>query len=134
MDATPTRGTSYFSCLLRDLHNVNRTVWNYHYGDRLHLYGFSIMPTLLRPKSRGSVTLNSADPREPPHVDLNYFADERDVKVLTEGIKMAVEFADTRAFREKGVTIMGPDKLICGEFLSSDKGPDSVENSWRESW
>ena len=45
---------------LRELHNVNRTVWDYHYSNRLHLYGFSIMPTLLRPKSRGSVTLKSA--------------------------------------------------------------------------
>ena len=31
----------------RDLLNVNRTVWDHHYGDRLHLYGFSILPTLL---------------------------------------------------------------------------------------
>ena len=45
--------------------------------------------TTQRPKSRGSVTLKSSDPREPPNVDLNYFADERDVKVLTEGAKMA---------------------------------------------
>ena len=66
---------------------------------RLHLYGFTIVPTLLRPKSRGSVTLVSADPREPPNVDLNYFADGRDVKVLAEGIKTAVEFGRTRAFR-----------------------------------
>ena len=33
---------------LRDLHNVNGTVWDYHFAERLHLYGFSIAPTLIR--------------------------------------------------------------------------------------
>ena len=75
---------------------------------------------------------NNSDPREPPNVDLNYFADERDVKVLTEGAKMAVEFANTRAFREKGVGIMGPDTLICGEFLTSNKVPDGYTQEYFE--
>merc|ERR1719507_985240 len=108
---------------LRELDNVNRTVWDYHYSNRLYLYGFSIMPTLLRPKSRGSVTLVSADPREPPNVDLNYFA---------EGIETAVEFGRTRAFREKGVEIMGPDKLNCGDFLTSDKIPHGYTQDYFE--
>ena len=75
---------------------------------------------------------NNSDPREPPNVDLNYFADERDVKVLTEGAKMAVEFANTRAFREKGVEIMGPDTLICGEFLTSNKVPEGYTQKYLE--
>ena len=45
---------------------------------------------------------------------------------------MAVEFAYTRAFREKGVEIMGPDRLICGEFLTSDKIPDGYTQEYFE--
>ena len=85
-----------------------------------------------RPKSRGSVTLRSADPRQPPKVDFNYFADERDVKVLTEGLKMAVDFAYTRAFKEKGVEVFGPDKPMCGKFLTSDKIPDGYTQEYFE--
>lgn len=39
------------------------------------------------PTSRGSVTLKSADPKDPPRVDLNYLATETDKCVAREGIR-----------------------------------------------
>ena len=47
--------------------------------------GFTLCPTLLHPRSRGSVTVVSADPFEHPKIDPNYLSDRRDVLTLIEG-------------------------------------------------
>ena len=41
--------------------------------------------SLLHPKSRGTVTLQSADPYDPPVIDPNYFEDPRDIHDMVEG-------------------------------------------------
>jgi choline dehydrogenase-like flavoprotein len=43
---------------------------------------------LLKPDSRGSVTLRSADPREPPVIDHGFLAEERDVTRLENGVRL----------------------------------------------
>jgi choline dehydrogenase-like flavoprotein len=43
----------------------------------------------LRPKSRGSVTLRSADPDDKPVVDPNFIADADDLRASTEGVEMS---------------------------------------------
>jgi choline dehydrogenase len=60
--------------------------------------GFSIGPTLLRPKSRGCITLRSADPLAPPAIQPNYLSEGSDVCVLVEGIRLARRLAQTKAF------------------------------------
>jgi choline dehydrogenase len=61
-------------------------------------HGFTIGPTLLQPHSRGSITLRSRDPFEHPIIQANYLADEADLQVLVEGVKLARRFAQTQAF------------------------------------
>jgi choline dehydrogenase len=46
-----------------------------------------IMVVQQRPKSRGSVRLTSADPREAPVVDLNFLQHPDDVRTLVQGIR-----------------------------------------------
>lgn len=43
--------------------------------------------SLLHPRSRGTVTLQSSDPYDPPLIDPNYFEDPRDVDDMVEGIQ-----------------------------------------------
>ena len=57
--------------------------------------GIKLHVTLLRPHSRGSLSLRSADPAAPPLVDPNYLADGRDLENLVEGIQIARELAAT---------------------------------------
>ncbi|HEV7611245.1 MAG TPA: GMC family oxidoreductase [Steroidobacteraceae bacterium] len=57
--------------------------------------GIKLHVTLLRPHSRGSLSLRSADPAAPPLVDPNYLADGRDLKNLVEGMQIARELAAT---------------------------------------
>lgn len=61
-------------------------------------HGFSIGPTLLRPKSRGRITLRSADPLAPPAIQPNYLSEDSEVCVLVEGIRLARHLAQTKAF------------------------------------
>jgi choline dehydrogenase len=53
---------------------------------KLHLgHGFSCHLTLLRPKSRGTVGLASADPREALVIDPRFFSDPADMAPMIEG-------------------------------------------------
>ena len=51
-------------------------------------HGISCHVDLLRPRSRGEVTLNSADPLAAPRIDPRFFSDERDLDQLMQGARM----------------------------------------------
>jgi choline dehydrogenase-like flavoprotein len=48
---------------------------------------YSLVPILLRPRSRGRVKLRSKDPFHPPLLYANYFDDDYDLQILVEGVK-----------------------------------------------
>jgi choline dehydrogenase-like flavoprotein len=54
-------------------------------------HGYSCHVCLLRPKSRGSVTLASADPLAAPRIDPNFLADPDDVRRLVRGFRLMRE-------------------------------------------
>lgn len=56
-------------------------------------HGFSIGCAALQPRSRGTVTLRSADPAEPPEIQPNCLSDPDDVRVVVEGVKLARRIA-----------------------------------------
>ncbi len=60
--------------------------------------GVSILPTLLRPKSRGFVALRSKNAKDAPLIQPNFLEHEDDRKVLIEGGKKALEVLAARAF------------------------------------
>ncbi|HEV2660012.1 MAG TPA: choline dehydrogenase [Ktedonobacteraceae bacterium] len=60
--------------------------------------GYTIAPCVLHPQSRGYIALRSANPAEAPIIQPNYFADEADMQVLVEGIKVARKLGETQAF------------------------------------
>jgi len=64
-----------------------------HFG-----HGYSCHVCLLRPKSRGAVTLASPDPLAPPAIDPNYFAEEADLDVMVEGYRLQQRILDAPAF------------------------------------
>lgn len=51
--------------------------------------GYTIVFSAMQPYSRGSVRLASADPQVLPITDANYLADERDVALMLEGMRIA---------------------------------------------
>jgi choline dehydrogenase len=61
-------------------------------------HGFTIGACLLRPGSRGTVRLASADPLAPPLIDPNYLADETDLARLVQGVELARRIGEAPAF------------------------------------
>ncbi|MVA96760.1 glucose-methanol-choline oxidoreductase [Nitratireductor sp. CAU 1489] len=78
---------------------------------KLHLgYGFSCHVCVLRPHSRGTVSLASADPLAPPAIDPAYLADDRDAALLLKGAKMMRAILDAPAlarYRRKQLYLTG---------------------------
>jgi 4-pyridoxate dehydrogenase len=54
---------------------------------------FMCRPVLLRPASRGSIKLRSANPADPVRIHQNFLSDARDLPVLRAGLKMLREIA-----------------------------------------
>lgn len=63
---------------------------------------WTIMPLLLRPRSRGFVKLQSKNPFAPPLMTANYFDDPLDVLTMVEGAKIAIKTANAKVFRQFG--------------------------------
>jgi len=55
---------------------------------------FGIEVVLLRPRSRGTVRLRSADPTDPPIIELPNLSDASDVERLAEGYRRALDVAN----------------------------------------
>jgi choline dehydrogenase len=58
-------------------------------GEKLHPFsGFTASVCQLRPESRGSLRIRSADPAAPPEIRINYLASEVDRTANVEGLKI----------------------------------------------
>lgn len=61
--------------------------------------GVTLNSAFLRPRSRGTVKLNSADVRQAPLIDPNYWADPYDRKMSIAGFRLAREILHQDAFK-----------------------------------
>jgi choline dehydrogenase len=90
------------SSFLRTLPDLDRPDIQFHFapvaGTDIHDYpslpkeeGFTVLPTLLKPKSRGFVGLHSSSPFDSPLIDPQYLSDlgGEDLKTLLRGLKWA---------------------------------------------
>jgi 4-pyridoxate dehydrogenase len=50
--------------------------------------GFALRAVMLRPESRGEITLASADPKSPPRIRQNFLATEGDRRTMRDGLKL----------------------------------------------
>ncbi|XP_054709898.1 glucose dehydrogenase [FAD, quinone]-like [Uloborus diversus] len=57
---------------------------------------------MLQPRSRGTVTLKSSDPYDPPVIDPNYFEDPKDIEDIVQGLKTCMRISNTPAMRKVG--------------------------------
>jgi len=67
--------------------------------DKLKNPGVTINSAFLRPNSRGSVTLASANPAAAPLIDPNYWADPYDREISLRGLRMAMDILNQAAFK-----------------------------------
>lgn len=83
---------------------------------------WTIMPLLLRPRSRGWVRLRTKNPFHYPLMDPNYFDDPFDVQTLVEGAKIALRVADAKVFKQFGSRLYRKPMPNCKhlQFLSDE--------------
>ena len=79
------------------------------------LQAFAIHVDQLRPRSRGEVTLKSANPLEKPLMTFNYLQDPEDLAEMVNGFKKARELIAQPAFDE-----LRGEELIPGPQVKSD--------------
>ncbi len=66
---------------------------------KTHLgHGYSCHVCVLRPKSRGTVSLQSSDPSAAPMIDPNFLAEQEDLDTLVKGFKIMQKVLDAPAF------------------------------------
>ncbi|HEY2000062.1 GMC family oxidoreductase [Paraburkholderia sp.] len=82
----------HFCAALIDDHNRRM-----HWG-----HGYSLHVCVLRPKSRGTVTLASRDAREAPVIDPRFLSDSRDLDLLVEGAYIARRILDAPSLAMHG--------------------------------
>lgn len=63
--------------------------------------GFFAAAVLLKPLSRGLVRLRSADPRDPPHIELPALSEPADVERMVEGYERAFELLNHEEMRSR---------------------------------
>jgi choline dehydrogenase len=86
-------------------------------GEKLHSFsGFSASVCQLRPESRGSIRIRSADPAAPPEIRINYLSTEVDRTVNIEGLKILRKILQAPALRSYVVEEVDP-----GAKVSSDE-------------
>lgn len=81
----------------------------------------TVMPTLIYPKSRGTVRLASAEPDAAPLIDPAYLSDPRDAQFLFDGVKLMRELAASQHLKS----------VVTSELHPADAAR-SDEDLWRE--
>ncbi len=75
-------------------------------------HGYGILSVLLRPQSRGHVTLASADPHAAPLIDPNFLSEPADLDVLLRGLKVARQILGATAFDKYRSTEIVPGTSV----------------------
>jgi choline dehydrogenase len=69
-----------------------------HGRNRLKGNGYTLHMCVLRPESRGQITLNSANPADHPHIQANYLTAGQDLALMIEGFKIQRKIFAAAAF------------------------------------
>lgn len=88
-----------------------------HGREFLYGNGLSSHVCLLRPKSRGEVTLNSSDPFAAPKIDPKFLSERADVDLLIIGYKKMMEILNTAPLKEHIVDDLKPLDIESDEAI-----------------
>ena len=101
------------------LHLVNSIMMDHakHSADR---DGYTVHACQLRPESRGSVSLASADPFDPPSIDPNYLASEEDRRAMREAVKIVRDVCAQSALKA-----LTGSEIMPGESVRTDEDVDA---------
>lgn len=117
-------GPMYSDTSLRDNFNLKPSFFDECYGkeEKMRQDAFQIWPLILRPKSRGRITLQSTNPFQHPNINTNYFSHPDDIKVGVAGIRRALELIEQPAMRRLNARFHDIPIAACKKYrLYSDE-------------
>jgi len=82
--------------------------------------GMSVLVTLVDVRSRGRITLRSADPRHKPLIDPGYLHDRADLDALVRGIGLVRDIADVKPMRRMCKEELAPGRDVQSEVELRD--------------
>ncbi|MEL6323743.1 MAG: choline dehydrogenase [Pseudomonadota bacterium] len=101
------------------LHMINALSFN-HAKEPVEKDGFMVHACQLRPESRGTITLGSPDPFDPPKIDPNYLAEEEDRRAMRESVKMVRE-----VLKQNALSPYRGAEITPGESVRTDEEIDA---------
>ncbi|KAL8613591.1 hypothetical protein ACOMHN_022010 [Nucella lapillus] len=78
-------------------------------------YGFPCVPVLLRPKSRGTLRLRSADPFDYPAIDPHYLENPEDLAHIVRGVRECQKLVATPTMQSVGAEATDPPSQFCAQ-------------------
>src|SRR5260221_1787855 len=85
-------------------------------GEKLHAQsGFTASVCHLRPESRGSLRIKSADPSVPPPIHINYLATETDRRAFIDGIRILRKILAAPALKPYAVGEVDPGPNVASD-------------------
>lgn len=90
-----------------------------HGREKVKGHGFSCHACVLRPHSKGTVRLNSTDPKAAPALDPNFLDDDRDIATLRAGIRHMKRILETPPLTEFKPTDRHPINIDSDEELDN---------------
>ncbi|XP_025994631.1 glucose dehydrogenase [FAD, quinone] [Solenopsis invicta] len=79
-------------------------------------YGWSVLVILLKPKSRGRITLLANDVNVKPEIVPNYFDDPDDVKTIIAGIRTAIRLGQTKTMQTFDSQLINITYTECNKY------------------
>ncbi len=80
--------------------------------------GFTILPSLVSPKSRGEITLRSQNPMDSPIIQPNFLSDDEDLNTLVRGGMKAMEIIEDEAFNPFRKELILPGEKLNAEDMA----------------
>src|SRR4051812_4617767 len=79
---------------------------------------------VVKPDSRGTLTLRSRDPREQPEIDCNFLAEDRDARRMLEGVKLARKIG-----RNPALAQFLELEILPGDAVGEDQLADAIASN-----
>lgn len=76
--------------------------------------------SLLKPKSRGTVKVNTRSIADPPNINLNWLHEKDDIETLVRAVKQQVDLVNTHAYKTRGVKYLQPILPACHCLLDTN--------------
>lgn len=93
--------------------NMDKSYFFENYGDISYKTGYTLIPVLVHPKSRGRIRLKSRSIFQQPKIEPNYFSHPDDMATLIRAVRFCLELSSTRTFRKLGARLHVPGGGLC---------------------